>query len=151
MEARSNTSSHRLSGNLFQAETRLTLTAVRSEQFSEKIFCRAENFVQKKSTSVTLYVHYKPEVELSQLNEDGSGGLVQFRCRVRARPRGRADWYLNGKPLSQDLISGDTLSLRPSPGMDGATVACNATNNLGTDRKEIRVRLGGNSNQRDGW
>ena len=137
-----NTTSVRRGQRLFRTETHLTLTARRSEEFSQKIFCSAQNFVERKNTSVSLIVHYKPELELAQLNDQGE--VLQFRCSVRSRPRaGRLTWHLNTRPLSQDLVSGDTLSLRADPVLAGAIVSCNASNYLGSESTELRVRVGG--------
>lgn len=141
VEAVVNTSSVRLGRSLFRTESHLTLTAERSQQFSQKIFCSAQNFVEKKSSSVTLIVHHKPQLELTQLNDQGE--ILQFRCTVKSRPRaGSVTWHLNTRPLSPDLISADTLSLKAAPELVGATIACNASNYLGSQARDLRVRFG---------
>ena len=71
------TTSVRRGEDLFQTETHLPLRAERSDQFSEKIICSAQNFVQQRNTSLTLIVHHKPRVELVQLNQHGE--ILQFR------------------------------------------------------------------------
>ena len=144
MAANVNTTSVRLSRDLFKTETHLTFTARRSQQFSEKIVCSAQNFVEKKSTAVTVYVHHAPQVELIQLNRHGAAGLLQFRCSVTAKPRvERVDWQLNRRPLPPRLVSADTLSLTAKPELAGATIACNASNYLGSEAREVRITVGG--------
>ena len=77
MEAAVKTTSVRRGKDLFQTETHLPLTAERGEEFSEKILCSAQNFVQQRNTSLTLIVRHKPRVELAQLNHHGQ--ILQFR------------------------------------------------------------------------
>ena len=80
VEAAVKTTSVRRGRDLFQTETHLPLTAERGEQFSEKILCSAQNFVQQRNTSLTLIVRHKPRVQLSQLNQDGK--ILQFRSLI---------------------------------------------------------------------
>ena len=77
VEAAVKTTSVRRGRDLFQTETHLPLTAERGEEFSEKILCSAQNFVQQRNTSLTLIVRHKPRVELAQLNYHGQ--ILQFR------------------------------------------------------------------------
>ena len=77
VEAAVNTTSVRWGKDLFQTETHLPLTAERSNQFSEKILCSAQNFVQQRNTSLTVIVRHKPRVQLAQLNHHGQ--ILQFR------------------------------------------------------------------------
>ena len=77
VEAAVSTRSVRRGKDLFQTETQLPLTAERSQEFSEKILCSAQNFVQERNTSLTLIVRHQPRVELTQLNQHGQ--ILQFR------------------------------------------------------------------------
>ena len=56
-----------------------------------------------------------------------------YRCQVNARPLAhQVDWFLNGKPLSSELVSGNILSLTSEPDLSDAVLSCRAENKAGS-------------------
>ena len=44
----------------------------------------------------------------------------------------QVDWFLNGKPLSSELVSGNILSLTSEPDLSDAVLSCRAENKAGS-------------------
>ena len=72
-----NSSTVRLGTEMFRTMSSLPVTAVRSEEYSHKVFCLAQNTAETKTSSVTLMVQHRPELVLRQVNTRGS--TLQFR------------------------------------------------------------------------
>ena len=73
-----NSSTVRHGTEMFRTMSSLLVTAVRSEDYTYKVFCLAQNTAETKTSSVTMMVQHRPELELRQVNTRGS--TLQFRC-----------------------------------------------------------------------
>ena len=75
-----NSSSVRHGVDLFRTISDLPLVATRGSQYGgggQKIFCMAHNSAQTRSSSISIIVQFKPEIELTQINTMGT--TLQFR------------------------------------------------------------------------
>ena len=128
----SSTMRHR---DMFRTISELPVQAVRTDNYSFKVFCLAQNQAETKQSNISFIVQHKPELELRQVNTVGSSLQFRskiklkrkhtyyniiFRCDITARPNAcKVDWYLNNKPLSPELVQDGVLSLTFSPELIG--------------------------------
>merc|ERR1711997_887981 len=123
---------------MFRTISELPVQAVRTDNYSFKVFCLAQNQAETKQSNISFIVQHKPELELRQVNTVGSS--LQFRCDITARPNAcKVDWYLNNKPLSPELVQDGVLSLTFSPELIGSRVACKAQNDVGEQVEYLTI------------
>uniref|UniRef100_A0A1B6DXL8 Ig-like domain-containing protein n=2 Tax=Clastoptera arizonana TaxID=38151 RepID=A0A1B6DXL8_9HEMI len=109
--------------------------------------CNAHNSIGSDSKSVTVHVHYAPEIEMDDFYSTNDDEVsINLICTVHATPRAKVTWLKDGKaiPQSQQMVNEKnkyTLHLAKVKPSDFGEYTCEASNKEGHS-KESRLISG---------